>query len=74
MMDSRRVTLLDAGSQHCRWIDGEIKGKAAVCGLPVHKHTSWCEKHHRQVFSQNTKRAQARFYLLARSAGHPTKG
>ena len=73
-MNSRRVKLLDATSQQCRWLDGKINGEVAICGLPIHNRTSWCEKHHSQVFTKNSKRAKARFALLAKSAGYPSKG
>ena len=73
-MNSRRVTLLNAGSQQCRWIAGKIGDEIAVCGLPAHNRTSWCEKHHDQVFAQNVKRAKSKPFILAKSVVYSTKG
>lgn len=82
-MKSCRVKLLDANSQQCRWMDGQIDGQAAVCGSPTHNRTSWCEEHHKRVFSRNIRRTrfeidQAKFYNLTplkkKSVEYPTEG
>lgn len=53
MKKQEHVRLVEAGSNHCRWIVRE--SPPMVCGKPT-SGNSWCFEHRARVFSQASLR------------------
>jgi hypothetical protein len=49
--EPRLVTIFELEHGECRWPFGD-EAPFLFCGLPVHKDTSWCRKHHKMVYQR----------------------
>jgi hypothetical protein len=49
--EPRLVTIFELGHGECRWPFGD-EAPFLFCGLPVHKESSWCRKHHKMVYAR----------------------
>jgi hypothetical protein len=49
--EPRLVTIFELEHGECRWPFGD-EAPFLFCGLPVHKQSSWCRKHHKMVYQR----------------------
>jgi hypothetical protein len=71
---AKRARLSKVGDFQCRWIRGEVERDPLCCAAPVFRHSSWCERHYKRVFSQNQRRTKGQVEFMAKIGGIPYKG